>query len=201
MLKDGYLTEQDELIRFAENRLRFFGSKKLLVAWYGGEPMLCMDIIESLSRRFIELCEKLDVEYSARIITNGWFFTPENVRVLDECRVTDAQITLDGTAKQHDAHRPLKNGGGTYAHIVENLRNIKTDMQINLRCNFHKENLVCADELLALVKELRKSTGVRFFLEPARVVLNNYTYCNDASSNPVQEVNPTDYCNMLCDAI
>lgn len=46
---------QDDVVALAERMLEASGTKDLHVTWFGGEPLLAPDIIESLSARLIVL--------------------------------------------------------------------------------------------------------------------------------------------------
>src|SRR3974390_329519 len=61
---------QDSVVRFAKSQLERGGYRSLSVAWYGGEPLLKPELLYMLSRRLLELCEQLNVTYSATIVTN-----------------------------------------------------------------------------------------------------------------------------------
>ncbi|UKB84717.1 radical SAM protein [Chryseobacterium sp. MEBOG06] len=128
--------------------------KKLFVTWYGGEPLLNMKAIKSLSPMFIELCEKNNIAYETDLITNGIFLTPENVKILQENAVNQAQVTLDGAQETHDKYRPLKkHGDENYTKILENLSLLPDNFQINLRMNIDKE---VAKTIPVLLSDLQK---------------------------------------------
>ena len=101
------------------------GVKYLSVAWFGGEPLVGMPVIESLSQRIIALCKEKNVQYSASIITNGYLLTKEVAEKLKEYHVRSAQITVDGPKEIHDTRRPMANGQGTYDVIMEHLAETK----------------------------------------------------------------------------
>jgi uncharacterized protein len=56
------------------------------------------------------------------MMTNGYFLTPELVEKIIPLGGKLFQITLDGTAEEHDKRRILANGGPTFEVIFENLR-------------------------------------------------------------------------------
>ena len=114
---------QDHLMEFIEKHLG--GVKYLSVAWFGGEPLVGMPVIESLSQRIIALCKEKNVQYSASIITNGYLLTKEVAEKLKEYHVRSAQITVDGPKEIHDTRRPMANGQGTYDVIMEHLAETK----------------------------------------------------------------------------
>ena len=73
---------QDSIVAFAQANMEKFALNRLTVTWFGGEPLLCPDIIESLSARLMEVCQKLGARYEAGIFTNGWFFDRGKPRTL-----------------------------------------------------------------------------------------------------------------------
>jgi len=65
------------LLTYVDKQIKY--TRGFSVTWFGGEPMLCMDIIQRLTKGFSELCAKHNVEFSpSSIITNGYFLTQTN---------------------------------------------------------------------------------------------------------------------------
>lgn len=147
------------------------------VTWYGGEPLLAMDIIERLSRKFLDLGKEHRFAYNADIITNGYLFTPETVDRLVEWHVGVAQVTLDGPARHHNHKRRLKNGGPSFETIIENLKYSVEKLNISIRINVdEKFNIELLGELLDQLTEagLRDKALLYFeFLEPINSVCAN----------------------------
>ena len=134
----------EAIISYVEENIYKYSS--LNVAWYGGEPLLSMNIITRLSQRFIEICKEHKKLYFASITTNGYYLDLDTFRKLKKCNIFSYQITLDGYRESHDKQRPLYNGRGTYDVIFNNLieikKNIKSRMfKIILRTNCSKSNL------------------------------------------------------------
>jgi len=98
--------------------------KNFYVTWWGGEPLLKLDLIEKLSAEFIEVCDKSGIRYRAFTSTNGSLITPPVARLLRELRFVRFQISLDGPREFHDAQRPLANGKGTYDTVLSALANL-----------------------------------------------------------------------------
>ena len=144
--RGGRMSEQvqDGLVSFVEGALERYHVGALDVSWYGGEPLLEPEVIRTLSRRLMSLCEERDIPYWASIITNGYFLDASTAALLDECKVRSIQVTLDGPdARTHDATRHLRNGGGTFDRIMSNIETFSGEGDIVVRCNVHKGN---ADE-------------------------------------------------------
>lgn len=165
VLRNAYMNE--EIIKGITD---FFDSRvsqirNFSVTWYGGEPLLCMDTIERLSKHFITECEKHNIQYSAGIITNGYLLTREKIEKLNNLKVDFYQITLDGTKETHDANRPLRNGGGTYDVIINNIvKYFDVLPTVAIRINVDKNNWQAADEVANFIKENGLSEKVRAYL-------------------------------------
>lgn len=116
--------------------------KTLNIIWYGGEPLMQVDLIFEMSMLFITYCDNNNIEYSAEIITNGYYLTRQNIKKLVECRVMQIQITVDGNKESHDERRKLRDGSGTYTRIMRNIEeNIDILPQLSIRVNVDKTNM------------------------------------------------------------
>ena len=111
----------------------------LSISWFGGEPLLALDIIEDLSYRITTICEENEVRYSANMTTNGYLLTQPVIERCFSVGISKFQITLDGPSDIHDALRVLANGKGTFDTIFANLLNLrdsKNDFHVRIRVNF-----------------------------------------------------------------
>ena len=160
---------QDDVVALAERMLDTSGSKNVGVTWFGGEPLLAPDIIESLSERLMALAEQRGGEYHAGIITNGYLLTQEIVDMLDRYKVKSAQVTIDGLGATHDASRPLANGKPTFERITNNLRNLKIPFKVNVRHNVHEGNKAEIGDLKAFIEKLAEESGNMLNYYPAVV--------------------------------
>lgn len=128
----------EDVVKFTETLLT--GKKVLFVNWFGGEPLLALDIMEKLTAALRELCRTKKVAYFAGVTTNGYLLTIENFKRLSACRVIDYQVSIDGLKEDHDRLRCLKNSKGTYDVIFKNLKRISEEItgnrfSISIRCN------------------------------------------------------------------
>lgn len=142
---------QDNIIQYVKKNISNYG--KLHVEWFGGEPLLCLDIIEKLSYNFIDICRKAHKCYTAAITTNGYLLDLNTFKKLYNSKVIAYQITLDGLKDDHDKQRCLANEKGTFDKIISNLLDIKNNtasafFRINIRTNFTKSIVNNMDEYL-----------------------------------------------------
>ena len=160
---------QDDVVALAERMLDASGGKSLHVTWFGGEPLLAPDIIESLSGRLMALADARGGSYSAGIITNGYLLSQNVADMLGRCKVVRAQITIDGLGATHDATRHLRGGGPTFERITDNLRNVRIPFAVAIRHNVHQANLAETDALKEFIGQLAAESGNELSYYPAPV--------------------------------
>ena len=150
---------QDDVVALASRLFDASRARALQVNWFGGEPLLAPDIIESLSKRLIALAHERGATYEAGIITNGYLLTQEIADMLGRNLVDEAQITLDGLAASHDQTRHLAGGGPTFSRITKNLRELHLPFRVHVRHNVHAGNVGDIAALEALVEQIAKESG------------------------------------------
>lgn len=127
---------EDNIVRFLKSNPNM---KRLSVVWYGGEPLINFKSIVRLTKKL----QDLGVEYSAKMVTNGYLLTDDKARMLRELGIRHLQITLDGSKKTHDSRRFLLGGKPTYDTIINNLENLlKVDesITVDIRSNIDRRN-------------------------------------------------------------
>src|SRR5262249_8819925 len=105
------------------------------VNWFGGEPLVGIRPLLSLSDKFIDCCDKSGVSYSASITTNGYLLDEKRCKELHARRISHVQVSLDGPPDIHDKMRPLVSGRGTFRTIVENLHHAIRYFPVSVRIN------------------------------------------------------------------
>ena len=159
----------DDFVKFISKRAASLETVE--ITWYGGEPLLAMDIIEEVTLRILDLAAEQKFKYYGAAISNGYLLTPENVDRLLKLRVGSVQITIDGPGRLHNQKRPLKNGKDSFATIIENLKYASTKMAVIIRVNVDKSfTPEIVAELLDELEEagLKEHIAVNFgLLEPA----------------------------------
>ncbi len=75
--------------------------KCLHINWFGGEPLLCLNMIEEISMYLIDFCEERNIEYSFSIITNGRYLDLHAIEILKKMKVKKVQISFDGPQKTY----------------------------------------------------------------------------------------------------
>ncbi|ETP71362.1 radical SAM additional 4Fe4S-binding domain-containing protein [Lachnospiraceae bacterium JC7] len=159
---------QDDVIDLTRRMMKISRAKKLGVTWFGGEPLLAAEIIESLSKRLMALSEEYGADYRASIVTNGYFLNTENAEMLSRVKVETAQVTIDGIGDSHDRTRHLKNGMGSFDVITDNLRR-PIPFPVSIRHNVSVDNYVEIEKLKNYVSELASESGNKLSYNTALV--------------------------------
>lgn len=157
-------------------------TQSVRISWFGAEPMMGYQVIVDLAPKFIRACGELGKDIKSDMTTNGSLLTRDRMRVLvNECGITRFNVTLDGPARIHNVHRPLKNGAESFGHITETLINALNDQEIGefilvLRTNIDNQNSEWVDDYLGEIADMGFSNPrVSMNLAPV------YSWGNDVS--------------------
>jgi uncharacterized protein len=142
--------KQANIVRLAR---RYFasGTRRLVITWYGGEPLLAMPVISELSNAFLGLCREFDRDYSADIVTNGMLLTDKTARQLASLKVGRAQVTLDGIPHFHDQRRVSKTQAPTFHRILDGIEAATGHMHVSIRINVCRDSAARLEELLRIL--------------------------------------------------
>lgn len=148
---------QENLISFVKKNIHKYTG--LSVQWFGGEPLIAMDVVENLSKEFISICKSVKKTYMASMTTNGYLLDTDMLDKLLKYHVYKYQITIDGIEKNHNFQRPLLNGAPTFKKIVENLVNIRLHnkckfLHITIRANLSKSIYESFDEYIEVLHHI-----------------------------------------------
>ena len=136
--RNGFMSEavQDKIVEFVTDQYNEAPFKMLRVNWYGGEPLLGIEIMERLSGMLRELCAERDVEYCGHILTNGSLADEAMVkRLVENCGITSVMPTVSGKGAMQDWQRPAKDGSMNYEKIMHNI-DVMTKAGIIVLINF-----------------------------------------------------------------
>ena len=192
VIKPDYMSDEVEnaIINLVEKQAKTISG--VSVSWFGGEPLMNLDKVKSISTRLIDLCEKESIGYHASMITNGYLLARETVQVLNTMKVSSLQITLDGCENIHNKRRPLADGSATFEAIIKNLEScIDILPPVGLRINIDKNNLDSGREVWNLLKEKGLLEKVKPYL--GKVVSGeddgNKTHCLDTCGFSQEDFN------------
>lgn len=171
-------TMNDHFIPKIMERIAYMSAKKrydtLNITWFGGEPLMGYSQIKKLSSNFIDLCKEKRWNYMCKIVTNA-VSLKKNIalELINECKVTYFQITIDGTKEYHDQRRVTKiQANGTFDIILSNLLDL-LDLEefvtngcfVEIRMNIDRTNYQSIPDLIDLLAENKihqKNVGLTF---------------------------------------
>ena len=109
-----------------ENILKFIDKitrkvNKLIINWFGGEPLLEADSIIILCENINKICKNNNCSYESALITNGYLLNNDLIKKIDLLNLRKIQITIDGIDEIHDLTRMYMDGTGTFEKIYKNL--------------------------------------------------------------------------------
>jgi uncharacterized protein len=133
---------------WVESRMEAIAPNRLVLTFFGGEPLLNMPVLYDLAERVHAACTARGVTLLINIITNGLLMTREMVERLNPLGLNGIKITLDGDREAHNVSRPLRGGQGTFDRIIANTRAVADLTRIAVGGNFEMDT---ADSYPALL--------------------------------------------------
>ncbi|KAF0146299.1 MAG: uncharacterized protein FD156_326 [Nitrospirae bacterium] len=124
------------------------GFEEIRITFYGGEPLLSMDLILFVSNAIKSFAIEKGIKYTGRLVTNGTLLTPQSAAKLRHSGIKAASITLDGPEPVHDASRPFRGGNGSFRAIMKNIKEAGDIIDLELGGNYTKNNYHRFPELL-----------------------------------------------------
>lgn len=136
-------------------REKVVGVKKVGVQWFGGEPLVALPIIETLSRAFQEICEHANVVYNADMLTNGLELSPEIIGRLSKLAIRAMQIPLDGLPGTYALRKGITLNRSTrfFDMLRDNIRELLAAAgSLVIRINVDRQNIDQAREVVLWMK-------------------------------------------------
>jgi len=154
----------------------------LILSWFGGEPLLALDIVEDVQAHAQALAREFPgLRVGGSMTTNAWKLAPGVFARLLALGVDDYQISFDGPPEHHDKKRVRADGRPTFERLWRNvlaMRERDEPFKIRLRLHVDRDNL---EAMFPFVERCRDAFGgdPRFvlFLKP----LSRYGGRNDAN--------------------
>jgi uncharacterized protein len=165
------LRDVGTVVALALDRLRRSGKRSLHVDWYGGEPLLNIEFLETASLALQALCEGAGVAYQASIISNGTCWPVDVGAFVRRHRLRQVQISFDGLRRNHDSRRRYRQGrapgpkASAFDEAVGLVDRLLDHVRVDLRFNTDRGN---RRDLLPFAR-LARSRG--WFCRPYPAVL------------------------------
>jgi len=127
--------------------------RNVTLSFYGGEPLLSIPLLKTISSKLKEAAEKQGINFSFTLVTNGTLLSRRVAEDLLPLGLFGAKFTLDGPRHIHDQCRPFVSGKGSFDIIVNNIKEVCDLIALQLGGNFTRHNYhdfpLLLDHLLA----------------------------------------------------
>lgn len=143
----------------------------LVISWYGGEPLLHIDIINLITEHIFTK----GYRYSATMVTNGYLLSKETALQLKKWNINFVQVTLDGPPDIHNKRRYLIDGSPTFSTIIKNITDVCDIITVRIRVNVDHNNSNELRYLFDCLDEYSLSGKVSVYISPVHSINNN---CN-----------------------
>lgn len=112
----------EAVMRFVQARFDERPFAEMQIQWYGGDPSLALDVVETLSRKLIAWCDEQGVVYEAIMLSNCNNIDDAAAQMLADSRVKLVYMTIDGFEDTHNARRVSATGSNSYERNIEAAR-------------------------------------------------------------------------------
>lgn len=183
---------QASIVEFIKQHFAKTPFKELRINWYGGEPLLHIDIMESLSAPILSFCDQNNVRYLGHILSNASLADEDMCqRLVKNCRITSVMPTVSGYGDMHDFQRPAKNGQKYFSTIMRNVDHM-LDAGIIVHMNYvtNRNNI---QECTQLAKELCGKCGLRTRLSKTGAFGKEHIVLRDGKNTPLELFTPEEF--------
>lgn len=157
----------DAVVNFLERNNR---EKKLTLSWFGGEPLLCKDLIDYISG---SLREK-NFESIAVITTNGYFIDDDVIKKSNTLwNIKRFQITIDDIGENYNKIKSFINSSDGFTRVINNIQKLlENNIKVNVRINFDPNQI---KNTLSTIDYLKEKFGnyPSFFMYVAAINATN----------------------------
>ncbi len=171
--KTGKMTQEmlERIMKLVEAYYERDHFENFYLGWYGGEPLLYLDVIEAFSQMILPFCDERGISTRMDLISNTSLATPEVARRLAECRVDFAMCTFEGMRDMQNARRLSRNGEDTFESVLQGMENFRdAGIKAMVMANLDKNNASDLDDL----QELFAEKGFEFNYDMLKDYYNDY---------------------------
>lgn len=118
--------------------------KEYILSWFGGEPLMEPEMIDTVSQELYKFCQQNNIVYCGAITTNGSLLTDKTIEILYKNHIDHYQITIDGDKENHDKTKNQEGEESSFETILNNivaLLNRNERAEISLRFNYTPKSL------------------------------------------------------------
>jgi len=121
------------------------------LSWFGGEPLYNEHVIDIITNKL----RKNHINYQSSMVSNGYLFDPAKIdKYKNEWRLTNVQITLDGTNEVYNKIKNYIYGGNPYERVMNNIDLLSSNgISVAIRLNLSSIN---KDDLIEVIHDCKK---------------------------------------------
>lgn len=138
----------------------------IAVHWFGGEPLLALKTIETLSEKFQHIACEQGIGYVAEMTTNGALLNPATLERLQRLRLVKMEISLDGLPESYSQRKglPLAQAREFYQFLCKSAEPLlQAVRKLIIRINVDRENIHEAREfVLGMKRECPAAAKIGF---------------------------------------
>ena len=130
-------------------------AETLEVDFFGGEPLMNMDVVKEITYYGRELEKKHNKHFNFTLTTNAYDMDEDIIDFLNE-EMYNVVVSIDGRPNVHDFMRPNDKGKGSHKTILENAKKLiakRGDKSYYIRGTYTKNNLDFAEDVKYLAQE------------------------------------------------
>lgn len=150
--------------------------------WFGGEPLLAVDIIDRIIARVNDHFEN-KLQYRSVILSNGTVYNDEILKKMyNEWHVYEFHVTLDGEKEVHNQKKNfVKPGFDGYSKVMELIQELLNhDIIVACRINIDKNNIDSLDKIVRTFDEYEHKELLNIYAAPVRRhTKESEAYCFD----------------------
>jgi uncharacterized protein len=122
---------------------------KVMITFFGGEPLMNFEAIRKAVHRGEEKAKKLGKRIDFALTTNGTLLDEEFIR-FGAAHNIKLSISIDGRREAHDRHRKFIDGQGSYDALISKLPTLMSNGRFPARATLTKRNV----DVVAVVEHL-----------------------------------------------
>lgn len=185
--RNGTMTE-DIAKKLADYLEAHWNGELLGITWFGGEPLLAVNIIDLICGEL----KKRKIKFTSKITTNGSLLN-KNIaeKAIKLWNVEKVQITIDAIGEEYNR---IKNYDKTivspFHTVIRNIENaLEVGLRVKIRINFDPEKQnIALDIMNYLVRRFRNEVNLKFYFAP--IDANNEIVKNIADDFQEYEEHP-----------
>lgn len=140
------LTIADATVTWYADFIRHCGQSLMKVHFFGGEPFVAREVVETVIHRSRALAAGYDLETHFEVSTNG-IFEPEYARFVGDF-FNAVVLSFDGFKEVHDYHRPISKHHGSFEDVRRSaLLLSESPTELCLRCCISTENVTLMEAI------------------------------------------------------